>query len=118
MTGFDVVSTPAGPCTVVMESGRLTHLSFGRQSVAGARRVRLPRARRWLSAFFKRRSGRVPLDLSGVTPFERRVYRVVERIPAGRTRTYAEVAQAAGYPGAARAVGGAMGRNRISLFIP
>jgi methylated-DNA-[protein]-cysteine S-methyltransferase len=46
------------------------------------------------------------------------VYAVVRRIPWGGTRTYGEVARAAGAPGAARAVGRAMARNRICLFIP
>ena len=118
MTEFDVVATPAGPCTVVVRSGRLLGLSLGNRPAAGARRARLRRARRWVAGFFSGKAPRVPLDLSHATPFERRVYRVVERIPAGRTRTYGDVARAAGHPGAARAVGGAMARNRICLFVP
>ena len=43
---------------------------------------------------------------------------MVRRIPAGKTLTYGEVAEAAGRPGAARAVGTAMAKNRICLFIP
>ncbi len=118
MTEFDVVATPAGPCTVVVKSGRLLRLSLGKRPASGARRVRLGRARKWLSGFFAGGAPRVPLDLSFATPFERNVYRVVERIPAGRTKTYGEVARAAGHPGAARAVGGAMAKNRICLFGP
>ena len=45
------------------------------------------------------------------TPFEEQVYRVVRRIPKGRTRTYRWVAEQLGDPGLARAVGQALGRN-------
>ena len=43
-----------------------------------------------------------------MTPFARRVLRVVARIPVGRVATYGDVARAAGRPGAARAVGNVM----------
>ncbi|TAK16337.1 MAG: MGMT family protein [Acidobacteria bacterium] len=43
--------------------------------------------------------------LKALTPFARRVLRVVSRIPAGRVATYGDVARLAGRPGAARAVG-------------
>ena len=118
MSKYDVVSTPAGPCTVVMNGDLLVRVSLGKRPVSGGRRTRLAKARAWLDGFFKGRSPRVPMDLSYATPFQRRVYRVVERIPAGKTRTYAEVAKAAGRPRAARAVGGAMASNRICLFVP
>ena len=52
------------------------------------------------------------------TPFTRRVYEVVRRIPRGKTRTYGDVAEAAGKPGAARAVGNVMSQNPVCLFIP
>lgn len=52
-------------------------------------------------------------DGSGVeTPFAKKVYAVVAKIPRGQTRTYGQVAAAAGRPGAARAVGTIMSRNR------
>ena len=44
------------------------------------------------------------------TPFTRRVYAVVRRVPVGRVTTYGEVARLAGRPGAARAVGNLMQR--------
>ncbi len=52
------------------------------------------------------------------TPFLKSVYRVVAAIPPGRPLTYGEVAAAAGHPGAARAVGSAMARNRLAPVIP
>lgn len=118
MISYDVAPTPVGPVTVEMEGGRIRGCRFGRVSVPGARRARLPLARRWLRAFFARTGPRPPLDLGSATPFERRVYAAACRIAPGRTMTYGALARAAGSPGAARAVGGAMGRNPVSLFIP
>lgn len=57
-------------------------------------------------------------DLNGVSDFTRRVLEVVRLIPFGATVSYAEVAASAGAPGAARAIGGAVGRNPIPLVIP
>lgn len=51
-----------------------------------------------------------------MTPFEKKVLTVVSRIPAGRVVTYGDVAQLAGRPGAARAVGNILrGANRPGL---
>ena len=52
------------------------------------------------------------------TPFQQRVLDCCRQIPYGRTKTYAELAIAAGSPGAARAVGRAMATNPIPLVIP
>lgn len=59
----------------------------------------------------------LPVDPGG-TPFQARVWAGLRAIPAGRTRTYGDLARAAGRPGAARAVGGAVGRNPIPIIIP
>jgi len=58
------------------------------------------------------------LDLTGYTPFQRRVYATLTKVPAGRTVTYGELAKRAGYPGAARAAGSAMKKNRLPVVIP
>ena len=60
----------------------------------------------------------VPLDLTGVTPFQRRVLQCCARIPFGQVLTYAELARKAGKPGAARAVGRVMATNPIPVVIP
>ena len=59
-----------------------------------------------------------PVDLGGLSPFDRRVYEVVREVPAGQTVTYGEVAALAGSPGAARAVGGAMSRCPLFPAVP
>ena len=58
------------------------------------------------------------ISLEGLTDFERRVLGVVSRIPYGEVRTYSEVAGMIRLPRAARAVGGALGRNPFPIVIP
>ena len=60
----------------------------------------------------------VPLELSHLSPFQKKVVDRCRRITAGGTRTYGELADLAGYPGAARAVGSVMSRNRFPIIIP
>lgn len=60
----------------------------------------------------------VPLALGALPPFQRRVLEVVRTIPAGETMSYGEVAAAVGSPGAARAVGQALGRNPFPVAVP
>ncbi len=52
------------------------------------------------------------------TPFQRKVYEAILRIPKGQVRTYAQIARAVGSPKAARAVGQALKRNRWAPKIP
>ncbi|UUX52077.1 bifunctional DNA-binding transcriptional regulator/O6-methylguanine-DNA methyltransferase Ada [Nisaea acidiphila] len=59
----------------------------------------------------------LPLDIQA-TAFQRQVWEALMAIPAGETRTYGELAEAIGKPGAARAVGRACGSNRVALVIP
>jgi len=57
------------------------------------------------------------LDLHG-TPFQIGVWRELERIPYGETRSYLQLAEAIGAPKAVRAVGAANGANPIPIVIP
>ena len=60
----------------------------------------------------------VPLDLSPLTAFQRRVVAKCRKIGRGKTRSYGELAAAVGAPGAARAVGSVMAKNRFPIIIP
>ena len=62
-------------------------------------------------------SENVPFDISG-TPFQRKVWHALREIPYGVTKTYGQVAEIIGKPGAARAIGQAVGRNPLPLFFP
>ena len=55
---------------------------------------------------------------ASVTPFQRRVYAAVRRIPRGRTRSYQWVARQIGRPLATRAVGQALNRNSRTDLVP
>ncbi len=59
-----------------------------------------------------------PLDLTDIPAFHRQVYAVALTIKPGETLTYGEVARRLGEPGAAQAVGQALGRNPIPIIIP
>ena len=60
----------------------------------------------------------IALDMEGVPPFHRRVYEVARTIGPGETLSYGDIAAKVGSPGAARAVGQAMGRNPFSIVVP
>jgi methylated-DNA-[protein]-cysteine S-methyltransferase len=60
----------------------------------------------------------VPLDLSGCTPFQRRVLAACRQVEWGKVVTYGQLAAMAGSPRAARAVGQCMARNRFPLIVP
>lgn len=60
----------------------------------------------------------IALDLTAAPPFYGAAWDACRRIPAGETRSYAWLAAEAGRPGAARAAGQAMAKNRLALIIP
>jgi methylated-DNA-[protein]-cysteine S-methyltransferase len=57
-------------------------------------------------------------DLRSLTPFQRDVLTTVQEVPRGEYLTYGELARRIGKPGAARAVGQALGSNPIPIIIP
>jgi len=75
---------------------------------------------RQLQEYFRgtRKDFDVDVDPDTASTFDRAVWKVLREVHGGRTVTYAELARRAGYPGAARAVGGAMHRNPIPIVIP
>jgi len=60
----------------------------------------------------------VVLDMSGITPFNRRVYEFTRTIPRGETRIYSEVASSLRASGAARSVAQAISRNPFMIIVP
>ena len=75
---------------------------------------------RQLETYFSGRKMRfsLTLDLSSGTAFERKIWRILGHIPYGSTRTYADVAAAAGDPKAMRAVGQACKSNPVPIIVP
>jgi methylated-DNA-[protein]-cysteine S-methyltransferase len=83
-----------------------------------------PRARQLESYLREYFSGKdpgmfpLPLDLSGTSDFQRKTYAELSFVGFGVTTTYSELADRMGSPGAARAVGTAVGKNPFLLVIP
>lgn len=71
-----------------------------------------------LSALRSGRTGAIPLDLRGLTEFQRQVLEATRGIPRGEFRAYGWVAAAIGRPKAVRAVGSALANNPVPLLIP
>ncbi len=128
MTGHFAVPTPLGNMTAAWSERGLAQLSFGEAKDADA--PALPRGGsggprggaflRELARYFKTGEWRftIPLDLSAGTDFDRAIWRALRRIPAGKVRTYGDIARAIGRPRAARAVGNACGRNPVMIVVP
>jgi AraC family transcriptional regulator of adaptative response/methylated-DNA-[protein]-cysteine methyltransferase len=118
-----VAATPNGVCTVSLgdddaELQAALQKEFPRATLVPGDRA----MRQWLQAVVAHLAGRrprleLPLDVQA-TAFQRLVWNALIDIPAGETRTYAEVATAVGRPGAARAVARACAANRVALAVP
>jgi len=83
--------------------------------------ARLDDVRRELDEYFegRRHDFDLKVDLSLIkTPFARRLLQATARIPFGETRTYRDMATAAGNPLAVRAAGNALGHNPIPIIVP
>ena len=119
---FTVLDSPIGPLTLAERDGGVTHLLFGRDVPPGyaeGRSELLSRCALELTEYFdgKRREFSLPLAPSGA-PFRQRVWAALRDIPYGETRTYKDIAIAAGCPRGFRAVGMANHNNPISIIIP
>ena len=110
------VASPLGPLTLVAEDGALTELRWGRAAREDVSNL-LARAAGALAAYFagSLRDFDLPVAPTG-TAHDRAVWRAMQAIPAGETRTYGEIARA--IASSARAVGNACGRNPIPIIVP
>ena len=123
--------SPLGALYVASRAGRLVALSLGGDEKAflneierwGAPRFsagELGGVVRQLEEYFAgtRNAFDVEVDLSGLSPFQQSVLQETLAIPYGKVKTYKELACAVGKPGAARAVGTALGNNPIAIIVP
>lgn len=108
--------TPLGEITVSEEDGAIVALDWGRGSEQESTPL-LREARDQLHDYFdgKRVTFQLPLAPHG-TPYQRRVWDALTRIPPGETRSYLDIAQE--LASGPRAVGQANGRNPIPIIIP
>jgi methylated-DNA-[protein]-cysteine S-methyltransferase len=128
---FHTVNTPIGHLLLLEEHQHLTavfpldnphYQSEIQRRIAVSRRVEtllLDEAARQLTEYFEGRRSvfSIPLQLIG-TDFQQRVWRTLQQIPYGETCTYGQLAMSMGSPRAVRAVGGALHRNPLPIFIP
>ncbi|MDP2496734.1 MAG: methylated-DNA--[protein]-cysteine S-methyltransferase [Candidatus Palauibacterales bacterium] len=127
-----VTAGPEGVTGITWEEREVAGDSEGRRDAGGgvgtapgegasspAERTAVGAARQ-LAEFLRgeRRSFDLVLDLDGTPPFRRRVLEELGRIPYGETVSYGELAERCGRPGAARAVGNAVGRNPAPVVLP
>lgn len=131
--------SPLGEIRLVSEGGKLSGLWFvgekadrefekearGKGVEEGGDELILQRAKEWLERYFKGENPRIdeiPLSPSG-SAFAKQVWELLVRIPYGEVCTYGELAKEMArithkHNMAAQAIGGAVGRNPISIIIP
>lgn len=108
--------TPFGEMTLFEEKDAIVALEWGRAAGGGSSPL-LDRAAVQLREYFAGRRAAFDLPLAPVgTPFQRRVWAAIAKIPHGRTATYGELARR--LSSGARAVGMACGRNPIPIIVP
>ncbi|MER5429392.1 methylated-DNA--[protein]-cysteine S-methyltransferase [Streptomyces sp. NPDC002588] len=128
MKQHTVTDSPYGPLTLVADDGVLCGLYMTEQRHRPPQGTFGPRddtpsgfgeAQEQLKAYFagELKEFTLRLELTG-TPFQQSVWDRLRQIPYGETRSYGELAEALGNPGASRAVGLANGRNPIGIIVP
>ena len=126
-TFFTTIPSPVGRLTLVGSGDDLIGLHFEddpRAPTAGTEGcvrddLRLRPAVVQMEEYFAGRRTRFDLSVAPRgTPFQRQVWKALQRIPYAETTSYGELARSIGKPGAFRAVGGANNRNPIAIIIP
>ena len=121
-----IIDSPLGELTLVSADGALTGVyyphhwylpdpaTFGVRTGSGFEDVE-----EQLGEYFagRRTAFELPTSTAG-DAFQERVWELIARIPYGETTTYGELARELGDPAIARAVGGAVGRNPLSIVVP
>ncbi|WP_210584843.1 methylated-DNA--[protein]-cysteine S-methyltransferase [Streptomyces sp. GESEQ-35] len=126
MKQHTVIDSPYGPLTLVADHGTLCGLYMTDQRHRPPEESFGPRdgtlfadTEEQLDAYFagELKEFTLELRLHG-TPFQRTVWDQLRKIPYGETRSYGDLADALGNPGASRAVGLANGKNPIGIIVP
>jgi methylated-DNA-[protein]-cysteine S-methyltransferase len=133
---FTVFETAIGPCALVWGGNGITGVQLPERDEDATRqrmRARFPEAEEAtpsaetsglrdrivaLLGGAKVDLSSAMLDMAALADFDRRVYAAARRIPPGETSTYGGIARVIGAAGAARAVGGALGRNPFPVLVP
>ena len=135
--GFCLFDTPIGACAIAWTADAIAGVLLPEDAGESRTRTRMQRQfaavretapPAWIHTVISRirqlleghrdTLSDVPLDMRGVPQFDQRVYAVARAIPPGQTLSYGEVAARLGEPGAARAVGQALGSNPFAPVVP
>ncbi len=114
-----IIKTPIGNIEITEDNGKIISIKKTEKNIISTDNKILLQAEKELEEYFdgKRKKFTLPLDLRG-TDFQLRVWNVLREIPYGETRSYKEVALAAGNEKASRAVGMANNKNPILIVVP
>ena len=120
MPTTDTFRTPLGAVCLTEDDGSITRIEL--TDVADEPLAPTPllrEAEQQILAYLRgeRQQLDFPIRMVG-TPFQQRVWRALQQIPYGSTRTYGEIASAIGNPRASRAVGMACNKNPLLLIVP
>jgi len=128
MTRYACIKTPLGTMLAIAEGEELVGVDFEDAKYAraidpswteDADAKPLLDCAQQLAGYFagERANFDLPLAARG-TPFQKRIWREIVKVPMGSTITYAQLAARAGSPGSARAAGAATGRNPLAIVVP
>src|SRR6478752_2572074 len=134
--GFALFDTAIGRCGIAWGAGGISGVHLPEANASATRRRMLlrypessegappPVVQRAIDRIITLLRGeatdleQIALDMTRVPTFHRRVYELARTIPPGKTLSYGEVASRIGSPGAARAVGQALGKNPFAIVVP
>ncbi|MBU0507981.1 methylated-DNA--[protein]-cysteine S-methyltransferase [bacterium] len=117
------ILTPIGPILLIGTDRAITAINLNGHGTRPGSRPRpnalLRRAEQQLGEYFSGTRKEFDLPVAPVgTDFQHRVWKVLQMIPFGQTRSYGEIARVAGNPAASRAVGSACRSNPLPIVIP
>ena len=117
-----IYKSPIGPLTIFIYNWKVVRIKWGfpeKKADKYQSNVYVDKITKSLNNYFsgKTNSLGIKVHMHG-TPFQKRVWKSLLRIPLGETRTYSDIASTIGKPRAYRAVGNACARNRIPVIIP
>jgi methylated-DNA-[protein]-cysteine S-methyltransferase len=117
-----VIDSPVGPLTITADEEAVLGICYaeGEPGAPLGENDLTRRAEQELTEYFagERKGFDLPLAWTRLSTFEEDVLRACAAIPAGETRSYSELAQDAGHPGAARATGTTLRNNPWTVVVP